>query len=216
MATRERPIDAGVARARRVRQDITAELRSARLSSGASQALVARQLGLSRSQLSRIERGLAPLDLDLLIRAFAVVGMELSVRAYPAGEPIRDGGQLALLERFRRACHPSIRWQTEVPMPDPGDLRAWDLVGTVAGTRFACDGESRVRDLQALDRRLRLKSRDSGFERIILVVADTRTNRAVVRTHAPWVAERFAVPGVEARRALLEGRPPDGDALILV
>lgn len=101
-------------------------------------------------------------------------------------------------------------------MPHPGDLRAWDLVGTVGDARFACDGETRPRDLQAVDRGLRLKSRDSGFDRVILVVADTRTNRAIVRAHAAWVAERFPVPGVLARRLLRDGRCPDGDALILV
>ena len=199
-----------------MRQDITAELRSARLAAGVSQTLVATAVGLSRSQLSRIERGMAPLDVDVLIRAFAVVGMELSVRAYPAGEPIRDAGQLVLLARFRRACHPSIRWQTEVPMPGLGDLRAWDLVGTVGGSRIAVDAETRLRDLQALDRRLRLKSRDSGIDRLVLLVGDTRTNRAIVRTHAAWVAERFPVPGSTARRRLHDGLVPEGDALILI
>lgn len=216
MSTRERAIDAGAARARALVPRIAEEARNARLAAGLGQEDVARAIGLSRSQLSRIERGLAPLDLATLARLFAVLGHELSVRAYPSGDPLRDAGQLALLDRFRARCHPSIRWRTEVPMPTPGDLRAWDLVGIADGLRVACDAETRLRDLQALDRRLSLKQRDSGFDRVALVVADTRWNRSVVRAHQDWVRERFPVPSARALELLGAAVEPPGDALVLL
>jgi transcriptional regulator with XRE-family HTH domain len=216
MANRERAVDVGAARGRELRQQLPAEARAGRLGAGLTQTEVARAVGMSRSQYSRLERGLAPLDVEVLARLFAVLGMELSVRAYPIGDAVQDAGQLALLDRFRRLCHPSIRWRTEVPMPQPGDRRAWDLVGTGPALRVALDAETRLRDLQGIDRRLRLKQRDSGFERVILLVADTRSNRAVVREHAAWVSERFPMPGRRALELLRAAVEPDEDSLILV
>lgn len=177
---------------------------------------VAAPLGLSRSQVSRVERGLSPLDLETLARLFALLGLELSARAYPAGDPIRDAAQSALIDRLRATAHPSIRWRTEVPFPDPGDLRAWDATGQATDLRVAIEAESRLHDLQALGRRLGLKVRDGGFDRLILVVADTRSNRYVVRTHADWVAEHFPLPGRRALELLRAAVQPPQDALILL
>jgi transcriptional regulator with XRE-family HTH domain len=216
VASRERRIDVGAARARALVPRIAEEARSARLLAGLGQADVAAAIGLSRSQLSRIERGLAPLDLATLARLFAVLGHDLSVRAYPDGDPLRDAGQLRLLDRFRARCHPSIGWRTEVPLPIPGDLRAWDLMGTVDGLRIACDAETRLRDLQALDRRLSLKQRDSGVDRLILLVADTRANRSILRAHDVWVRARFPVPGTRAMSSLAAAVAPEADSLVLL
>ena len=92
MASRQRAIDVGASRARTLRNSVTVELRNARLAAGLSQIQVGSAVGLSRSQLSRIERGLAPLDVDVLARAFAILGMELSVRVFAVGDPVRDAG----------------------------------------------------------------------------------------------------------------------------
>ena len=47
-------------------------------------------LGIPVSQYSRIERGLsADLSIDMAVRLFAVLGMDLAIRAYPTGDPIR-------------------------------------------------------------------------------------------------------------------------------
>jgi transcriptional regulator with XRE-family HTH domain len=216
VGSRERTIDLGAARARALVFRVSEDLRAARLQAGLGQADVARAVGLSASQLSRLERGLAPLDLSTLVRLFTILGQELSLRSFPDGEPLRDAGQLALLDRFRQRCHPTIRWRTEVPMPIAGDRRAWDLVGLAAGLRIACDAETRLRDLQALDRRLSLKQRDSGFERIILLVADTRSNRAVIREQVGWVRDRFPVPSRRCLELLEAAIEPDADSLVLV
>lgn len=216
MGSRERAIDVGAARAREMRARVSSELRSARLTAGLSQLDVASALGLSRSQYSRLERGLAPLDLEVLSLAFAVLGMDLTARAYPSGDAIRDAASQALLERLHRRCYPSIRWRTEVPLPMAGDLRAWDATGVAPAFGFAVEAETRLRDLQAQERRWSLKQRDGGFERLIVLVADTRANREVVRLHADWVANRFPVPGRRALELLAAGIDPGGDSLILL
>ena len=217
MGSRERAVEVGAARAREVLARLVAEARTARLASGLGQQDVARALGISRSQYSRIEGGLSPdLSIAMAARLFAVVGQDLSVRAYPAGDPIRDAAHAALLERLRIRCHRSFRWRTEVPLPIPGDLRAWDATAVCPETRIGIEAETRLSDVQALDRRLALKERDGGMDRLMLLVLDSRSNRDVIRSHGEILAVRFPVRGARALELLGAGVDPGGNALILL
>lgn len=184
---------------------------------GLSQTAVATATGISRSQVSRIERaGVPRLSLLLAARLLAVVGLELSVRAYPAGQPIRDKAQLALLGRFRASLPPSIAQRFEVPLPKAGDLRAWDLVLLIGSSQFAVEAETRPHDVQALQRRVALKRRDDpGVAGVVLLLADTRHNRALVRECGPALRVDFPLPGPEMMRALAEGRSPGGSGIVL-
>ena len=140
--------------------------------------------------------------------AAAVVGLQLSVRAYPDGDPIRDAGQSALLDRFRARLPPTAGWATEVPMPIPGDRRAWDARVVIDGRRAGCEAEMQLLDLQALERRPRPSQlRDRDVDILLLVVADTVRNRHVL---AP--ASRGAVGAPAARiRARSSRLPPSED-----
>ena len=217
MGSRERAIDIGAARAREILARLPAEARSARLTSGLGQAEVASALGLSVAQYSRIERGLSPdLSISTAVRLFAVLGLDLSVRAYPAGDPIRDVAHAALLERLHVRCHPSIVWRTEVPFPIAGDLRAWDATAVFPGFRAGIEAETRFRDVQALDRRLALKERDGGMDRVILLGLDSRSNRGVLNESGSQLLLRFPIPGKRALELLGVGVDPGGNALILL
>jgi transcriptional regulator with XRE-family HTH domain len=217
MGSRERPVDIGAARAREILARLPAEARNARLSSGLSQDDVAGTLEISRSQYSRIERGLSP-DLSILMasRVFAVLGYQLAVNAYPDGDPMRDAAHAALLERLHVVCHRSLIWRTEVPLPIAGDLRAWDAVIRSESFRAGVEAETRFRDQQTLDRRLSLKERDGRLDLLILLLLDSRANRQAVRAVGPWINERFPVPGVRAMELLAAGLSPGGNALILL
>jgi transcriptional regulator with XRE-family HTH domain len=150
----------------------------ARKGLGLSLASVASQLTISTSELSRIERGLAPwVSAQVLAEACAIVGLDLSMKAYASGTRLRDGRHAALLDRFRRLVHPSLGWATEVPMPIVGDQRAWDAVIGGPGWLYAVEAERNPVDGQALCRRLRLKHRDSGVDGVILLLPDTRGSR---------------------------------------
>jgi transcriptional regulator with XRE-family HTH domain len=178
---------------------------------------VGRAVGLSGQQVSRIERGLAPdVSITGLCRLLAVVGLEVSARAYPTGEPIRDRAHVALLGRFRQQLHRLLRWRTEVPLPIPGDLRAWDGHVSGAGWRIGVEAETRPTDFQALERRLALKLRNGGVDAVILVLANTRHNRALVLAYRDELAERFPVPGRRAMELLRAGIHPGGDAVDLL
>lgn len=197
--------------------DMGREARNARLEAGLSQRSVARAAAMSRSSVSRIERGRAPhASLERMAIVLAVVGLELGARAYPAGPPIRDVAHLRLLARFRTRIGPGWRWRPEVPIGGTGDLRAWDGVLVRGGEVIAIEAETRLHDVQALLRRIAAKRRDGAAGRLVLVVADTRTNRQAVRAARPEFVATFPADARSTWPALVAGLPPPDDALVLV
>ena len=217
MPAQERATDRAALRATRATIELAAEMRAARLAHGLSQAAVGRAIGLSQPRVSLIERGGWPaVPLLVLARMCAAVGLDLSARAFPGGQPIRDAAHLALLGRLRSRLSPAFRWRSEVPLPIPGDGRAWDALITGAGISIGIEAETRITDVQALERRVALKKRDGGAARVVLLVRDSRWNRSVLRRHADLLEPAFPLPGPVALRAIAAGRDPGGDSLILL
>src|SRR5262245_2789035 len=108
-------------------QRLGRELRLARIAAGTSQTEVGRRLGVSDSAVSRIERSeIRGLTVLALQRHAAILGLQLSVRLYPGGRRVLDAPQLALLGHLRERLEPVWRWELEVPVPLPRDLRAAD------------------------------------------------------------------------------------------
>lgn len=174
---------------------------------------------MSGSQVSRIERGLAPTaTIVQLARLGAVVGLDVRVRAYPGPEPIRDAAQVRLIGRFLARISTSLAFRAEVPLPVPGDLRAWDgwISQFIDGDGIPLEADTRIADYQAKLRRITAKLRDAGVRHLIWLVADTRANRAAVDIAGPTVRERFPVAPRAAWRALAAGRHPGGSALMLL
>jgi hypothetical protein len=98
----------------------------------------------------------------------------------------------------------------------PGDRRAWDAVIDGRAWRVPVEAESRLRDVQACSRRVALKRRDDRSEVVVLLVADTRHNRHVLRLAALDLAAEFPVKGSKALAALAAGERPSGSAIVLV
>jgi hypothetical protein len=145
--------------------------------------------------------------------------LDLSIRVYPAGDPIRDRAQLALLERLRVRLHPSLRWRTEVPLPIERDLRAWD--GEIRGAapegwRARVEAETNITDGQALERRLTLKLRDDPGGHLILLVAETRANRRGLASLGPGLRELLPLGTREILAALGAGRDPGGSGIAIL
>jgi transcriptional regulator with XRE-family HTH domain len=216
MATRERPADRGRRRAIDALERLGREHRQARIGAGLSLRAVGDSSGTSHQRVLRFERGTIRRPSIEDVGAWCeIVGLELAIRAYPAGDPLRDAGQLRLLERLRRRLHPSLGWRTEVPLAVEGDRRAWDAVITGPGWQVAVEAETVLRDVQALERRLNVKRRDGRAEGVLLVIADTAANRVGLATAST------SFPGFDrrARRvlaALDAGRDPGSDALLLL
>ena len=172
---------------------------------------------MSASTWSRLERGMATrVAVVDLARALAVVGLDLHLRAYLGGAPLRDAPHAELLERLRSRLGSGARWNTEVPLPGSGDRRAWDALIIVSGVRVGVEAETRVRDTQALQRRLSLKRRDGGVDHVVLLLADSRHNRVFVRDAPPGFLVDFPVSGRAALRKLERGEDPGGSAIVLL
>lgn len=212
----DRPIDR--ARARAAAQIVEAGLaiRAARVEHNLGTRESSREVGISPSQFSRVERGLAPeVPLGTLAAMAAAVGLEPSLRMFPSGRPVRDRAHVQLLADFRALISPSLRWGTEVPLPIRGDARAWDALIGGDGFRVGVEAETRLRDVQAIQRRVGLKKRDSEVERVVLVLRNTRWNRETVRSAAATLTGTFPVAGHVALAMLAAGRDPGGDAIVL-
>ncbi len=200
----------------RLWSSVATELRDARLAAGSSQTDVAKAAGLSQARISRTERiERNPPRLDELARHAAVLGLRLSIKAYPEGVAVRDAAQLSLLQRFRVRLHANWTWQSEVPVAGFGDLRAWDAV-IRNGCSIAIDAETRLHDVQALQRRCETKLRDSHVDRLILLVADTRRDRAVLREHRAALAITFPLDTAAVMKALARGARPAANGIVVL
>jgi transcriptional regulator with XRE-family HTH domain len=217
MGSRERAIDIGAARGRAMTATVLTELRTARLDRGLGGRDVARAADMSPAQYSRLERGLtASLSIEQASVVLAAVGLELSVRAYPRGEPMRDAVHAALLGRLRVRLHRSLRFATEVPFPAPDDLRAWDAVISGPRWRIGVEAETRPRDRQALERRLALKERDGDVNAVCLLLLDSRHNREFVRANRDVFNNRFPLSGRRALELLAAGAELSVNTIMLL
>jgi transcriptional regulator with XRE-family HTH domain len=215
MSTRERRLDRADRFAIAIRLRAGQELRTARRIAGLTQRRTGIAVGVSHAEIGRIERGRAPwVTLGTLCRIAAIVGLDLSVRLYPGPSPIRDVRHAALLASLRTHLAPSLSFRTEVPMPNAGDLRAWDAVIAASGARAGVEVETELHDTQALERRIALKQRDADVDVVILVVADTRRNRSAARAGGGTLVGSFPASGASILRDLSAGRVPTASGLV--
>jgi hypothetical protein len=172
-------------------------------------------MSVSHERLARIERGESKADIEMAAVMAAVLGLELSVSLHPDGDPVRDKGHLALLTRFHARLGPDLTWRTEVPIPISGDRRSADAI--IKGVDFEAlvEAETHLDDVQTLERVIGAKQRDLGVGRVVLIVADTRHNRAVVR-RVPELARRFPVGTRACLKDLARGWDPGGDCLVVI
>jgi transcriptional regulator with XRE-family HTH domain len=186
MTSAERSYERARRRALRILTELGDEIHTARLMAGASQTSVATAARLSRSTVSRIEAAklLHVSVLEAVVLADAV-GLDVSFKAYPGRSPTRDTAQAKRLQSLLGHVGRPLRHATEVPLPrreGAPEQRAWDAMLYAPDGETGVELEQRLYDIQAQMRRILLKWRDSGAERLLLVIADTDANRRVLRT----------------------------------
>ena len=180
--------------------------------------MLARQLGRSQSVVSRLER-LRDIDRVSLVDASEIaslLGLEFSAGLHPAGEPIRDKGHQALIGRFRALLSAVFKVMAEVPLPTPGDRRAWDLLLRLPAQLIGVEAETRIRDMQRLVRHVHKRERDGGVDVIVLLLAATRTNRELVDELRVALGPAYSTPPREILRALRTGQPIPGSGVVLL
>jgi hypothetical protein len=165
----------------------------------------------------RIEHARSP---DATLRALhefaAIVGLDLSARLYPGGQPHRDAPQGSLLERLHVRLHPSLLWNLEVPMPDPRDQRAWDAMIRGREWRQAVEAETGPRDGQALARRIALKKRDSDVDGVILLLPRTVRTREFLAQFGSLLAGDYPIDGKVMLQRLAAGQNPGGSGIVIL
>lgn len=217
MPARRRAVELAAARGREAVLLIGRELDLAAQNLGLSYAAIGRDVGLSSPQVARVAHGAAPsLTIVQASELLASVGLDLSIRTFPTGRPMRDGSHLSLLARFHEHLHPSLTWRTEVPVSRTGDLRAWDAVVAGLDWSFGVEAETRLRDWQAFERRISLKLRDGSVDGVVVLVWSTRQNRSVLRSLGSSALAGFPVAGSRAIELLRAGVQPPGSTLILL
>ena len=217
MANRTRAVDEARRSWHQRRVSLGGELRTSRLTNGATQADVGAAIGVSASEISRREHGNAPnLSARSLSEQAAAVGLRLVINTYPTGGGVRDAAQLKHVHRFlERVSHTFLR-ELEAVIPLPGDLRAVDIVLRAAGCLIAVEVITRLGDLQAQVRAARNKARDIGATRLILVVAGTHANRRALDEARSALNGAWDLDTRRVMAALAAGRQPDHDALVLI
>jgi transcriptional regulator with XRE-family HTH domain len=217
VAARTRITDDATIASRRLRAELGAELRDARIGRGLRQVDVARAAGSSHSHVSRLERGgLAEARLGDLARHAAVVGLRLHARFYPTGSGLRDAAQLDLLRRFRALIGGRWSWQLEAPLNISGDLRAFDALLRNGQTTLAVEAITRLRDAQAQLRNATLKQRDGRVDRLVLLLKKSDANRRALATAGDLLATTFPLSTRATLAALAAGEDPGDNGIVLL
>lgn len=197
-------------------RELAEAARESRLANGTTLAVVSEALGISMSKLWRWEQGIPPFpDIVEAARLCQIVGLDLTMKTYPSGVRLRDKPQLTLVDEFRLET-PHIAWDAEAALPAYGDQRAWDLLGRVGDILIGVAAETRLRDIQALLRREHAKMRDSGVDRLILLVWATRANRATLREVRDSLRADLPLDTRQVMAALRAGRDPGASGIVLL
>ena len=174
---------------------------------------------MSRSRYAEVERGRTEtLTVVEFHRIAAILGLDPVIRLYPGGSPLRDGAHAERLGQFLAHSARPLVQRREVALPAvEGRLerRAWDATLDGRGARTAVELEMRLYDAQAQERRIALKRRDDPSDHFLLLVADTRTNRAVLRAHPDVFGDLPRLRPSRVIAALKAGNHP-GTGLVLV
>ena len=219
MAANDRLLYRARQRARRILADLSAEFRGIRVETAISQQELGRRLGMSADKIWKVEHQRLPsLSIVEACEIGALLGLDVSVRAYPNGVRLRDAGQAPRLMKLLLNVDAPLRYRTDVPLPrreDAPELRAWDAVIYGHDERTSIELESRLMDVQATTRRHNLKRRDDPVDHFLLVVADTKVNRRVLAEFADLLADLPRLRTANVLAALRAGRHP-GTGLILL
>ena len=216
MATRETRRQRGRRRGKEMVRAVVSELRQQRQTANLSQRAVAAELGWHQSALNRLERfDFENVPLVRLAEIAAVLGLELSIRLHLVGDPIYDEASQGLIGRFLRVVSASYRVTREALLPSGGQ-RSWDVLLRLASLLVGVELVTRVRDVQALVRLIRLRERDGGADHVLLVLSDSTHNRALLEQLTDALGPRFTTPPRQILDALRAGRPVPGSGVLLM
>ena len=174
-------VDTGPEEADEVNKMLGAELRGARRMAGVSQDTLGAAVGLSGSEVGTRRAWRVPwFTIVHAARLSERRGSRPLGARFPGGPPLRDAAHLHSLARFEARLPASLRCHREWPIPTSTDRRAIDLLITGLTRPWGSRRRRYWMTFQALERAINLKRRDSGLERMILLVRDSVRNREIL------------------------------------
>ena len=214
---------------RRLRHQSTTaadELRLLRLRAGLSQAAVAREVGIARSVVTRLEAGDPGITLRTRFRVATVLGADLRVTAYSESGPlIRDAAQATIIEQLLTGLDRRWRRTPEAAVPGLG-RRSVDLRLDGPDAIVLVEVESRLGSLEEIIRELHSKrqalaeAEPVGAQRpiyVVLCLPRTWHHASILRTHPRTTAAAFPASSADLLAALGDcSKPWPGDGLLLV
>jgi transcriptional regulator with XRE-family HTH domain len=217
MGTRETRAQRGRRRGREITNAAVAQLRDARVLAGLSQRTIAGAIGWNQQHYSRFEAGrVTNAPLRVFVIGASLLGLDVSVSFHPVGPALRDKGHEAVIERFLKLLNPAWRVVRELPFPTPGDPRFWDLTLRIGAQLVGIEVETRIRDVQALVRRMRERGRDGGADVIVIVLSDSAHNRELVDQFREALGQEFAIAPRDLLAALRAGTALPGSGVVLL
>lgn len=206
-------------RANELMAELAKEVRLARATLGMSRRQVARLAGISSSTLASVEAGKASVQVDTVASVCAAVGLRLWARAYPAKAPsLRDTGQLELVMAVTGQAHTAWRSAME-HVVDAKSGRAADLILFGPEEIQHQEFERVLVDWQGQLRSGRVKQElfaemHQRPVRFVLVVEDTRHNRAILEPHMGSIRAELPAGSREIWRSVRTGVPLGRDGLL--
>lgn len=220
MAVLRRALYDGDRELRRTCRRFGEEFRLLRLRAGATQAAVARAIGVDRSVICRIEHGDASVSNEIRARAAAALGADFRLQIYAERGPlIFDAAQAPVVERLLALRHSSWRPTVEAVIPGPG-RRSVDVQLEGSDEIVLLEVESRVGRLEEIARELHAKRDDVAAARpgwrvhVALVLPPTRHHTTLVRDHPETIRAAFPIPSANLRAALEQGGDWPGDGIL--
>lgn len=220
---RERFAVTGDRRAQVLRERIGSELHSLRLDVGFTQAQLARRAEVAQSVVCDIEAGRSKCSIETYARLTVALGYDLgTLRVFPGnGISLRDSGQLGIAEVIVAAANPVWRPNLEVPVGEPPDRRAADVVLLSPTEALHIEIMRGLFELDSQHRRERLKqealTRKLGVPvRLVLAFPDRASTRRTVSRYTDIISVALPRSSRAVWSAIRAGEPLGADGLLWV
>ena len=201
--------------------DLGKEVLLARSTLGIPRERAARIAGVSPATFASVEAGEGAVRLDTLACVCDAVGLKLRVKAFPSAPPsLRDTGQLELVTVVTGRAHASWRPAMELVV-DAKNGRAADLVLFGADEIQHHEYERSMHDWQGQVRSGRLKqellaAKHQRPVRFVLVVEDSKRNRAVLAPHMAAIRRELPAGSREIWHSIESGEPLGRDGQLWI
>jgi hypothetical protein len=167
-----------------------------------------------------VELGDPGVTITTLCAVAEAVGLDVVLRTYPGrGPTLRDTGQLALAEQMCAQAHAG--WQPNIELAVGAHGEAIDVALFATREIWAVEIERMAIDFQAQYRRADRKrailaALHQRPARLVMIVEDSRRNRAALEAHLAFIRATLPAGSREVLTALRTARPLGRDGLAWV